>query len=189
LRYLITLTLFVFSLPAFAVDTVQSLDVNQYMGFWHQVGAIPQQFAADCVRHQSAEYRLLEDNTIEVLNSCELEDGSVEVAEGRARINPDFNSPAKLQVTFVSLLNSWLWALSGDYWVIDLDPTYQWSLVGHPELSGLYILSREPKLAPEVLANLRDTVETVGYDSCTIIMTATPGGAFIGGERLCDLEL
>ncbi len=189
MRFFITAILALSTYQARAIDTVQNLDVNQYLGFWHQLAAIPQNFAKDCVRNSSAEYSLLEDGTIEVLNSCEQEDGTVSVAEGRARVNDKFKTPSKLEVTFVKALGNWIWAFSGDYWVIDLESNYQWALVGHPELSGLYILSREPALSNDVLKAMRDKVEAVGYDSCDILMTPTPKGSFEGGERFCDLVL
>ncbi len=187
--FLTLLTSLLFTTHTYAIDTVDDLQVDRYSGLWHQLGAIPQDFAEDCVRNTTAEYSILEDSTIKVLNSCEEEDGDVSVAEGRARVNSDFQKNSKLEVTFVNLFGNWLWSLSGDYWVIDLDPDYQWSLVGHPELSGLYILSRTPTLPSARLKSMRDFIESVGYDSCNVIMSQTPGGSFSGTERFCDLNL
>ncbi len=187
--FLVLLSSLFFTINTYAIDTVNDLQVERYMGLWHQLGAIPQDFAEDCVRNTTAEYKILEDSSIEVLNSCEEENGDLSVAEGRARVNADFQVNSKLEVTFVNVFGTWLWNLSGDYWVIDLDPDYQWSLVGHPELSGLYILSRTPTLPNSRLKSMRDFMESVGYDSCDVIMSETPGGSFSGNERLCDLNL
>jgi apolipoprotein D and lipocalin family protein len=179
----------VFATTSHAVETVENLDLQRYIGLWNQVGAIPQDFAENCVRNTTAEYAVLENGLIEVKNSCTQADGEVSVAMGRARINDEFNDPARLEVTFVQIAGTWIFALSGDYWVIGLDEDYQWALVGHPELNGLYILARDNQLDHETLKMMRDKIESVGYDSCDVIMSRTPANQFQGNERFCDLEL
>lgn len=189
MKLLITILGCLYVSQLMAVDAVKVLEIDRYMGKWNQIGAIPQRFAKDCVRDTTAEYKVLEDGLIEVKNTCIEENGEPSVALGRARVNEDFNMNSKLEVTFVKFFGSWIFSFGGDYWVIDLDKNYEWSLVGHPELSGLYILSRETKLPNSTLKNMRSKIESLGYDSCDVIMSPTPGGKFKGDERFCDLNL
>jgi apolipoprotein D and lipocalin family protein len=176
------------SLQAHSLETVSQLDVDRYQGLWFEMASIPQEFSKDCVSHAQAEYALLEDGLIEVKNSCQEADGSIRVAEGRARPNPNFDSPAKLQVTFVKLI-TWIWSFAGDYWVIALDDNYQWSVVGHPSLDYLWILSRTPDFDPQQLQEIRSYIESVGYDSCRVLMTKNDSNSYDSPTTLCELEL
>jgi apolipoprotein D and lipocalin family protein len=64
--------------------------------------------------------------------------------------------PAKLEVSFFRPF----W---GDYWVIDLDPDYKTAIVGHPSRDYLWLLSRTPTVAPEVMAGLEEKARQSGY--------------------------
>ena len=77
------------------------------------------------------------DGRVGVLNQCYK--GSIDnpdSASGTAWVvDPATN--AKLKVQF-------FWPFSGDYWIIDLDPGYEYAVVGHPSREYLWILSRSP---------------------------------------------
>ncbi len=184
----IILTMSILSLTAhsFALETVPQLDLESYKGLWHEIGSIPQSFSKDCVANTTAEYNILEDGLVQVLNSCYEADGNINVAEGRARLDRELNSPSKLEVTFVKFID-WVWSFSGAYWVIDLDEAYQWSVVGHPDLTYLWILSRTPSMNLEKLYEIRRDIEAMGYDACQVLMTKNDSNTYNGQERLCDL--
>ena len=90
-----------------------------------------------------------DDGTIAVRNECRQEnlEGAVRAVEGRARV-VDPSSNARLKVTF-------FWPFWGAYWIIDLDPGYQWAVVGHPSRNYLWILSRTPAMEDELYDELR----------------------------------
>jgi len=186
-KYLILILTFCsLSLKSIAIETVPELDLDSYKGLWHEIGSIPQSFSKDCTANAKAEYNILESGLVQVLNSCLENDGNINVAEGRARLNPEFNSPSKLEVTFVKFID-WIWSFSGAYWVIGLDKEYNWSVVGHPDLTYLWILSRSPSMDLEQLYEIRRDIEAKGYDSCQVLMTKNDSNAYTGQERLCDL--
>lgn len=176
-----------FSIMAHGLETVENLDIDKYLGEWHQLAAIPQSFQKDCIDDNKAEYSLDDDGRIKVLNSCREANG-INVAEGRARVNPKFDEVSKLQVTFVKIFG-WIWAFSGDYWVIKLGQNYQYSVVGHPDRTYLWILSREKTLPDSVLLEIRDFLTDVGYDNCSIIMSKNDLSPFNGSEKFCDIQL
>lgn len=165
------------------VTTIESLDLERYQGLWFEIASIPQSFSANCESNTQAEYELLEDGKVSVLNSCLTQEGELSQAEGRARINPEFKQSSRLQVTFVNLF-SWWWVAAGDYWVLDIDPDYQWSLVGHPERKSLWILSRTQTLSKADLLKMRELIEAQAYDSCRV--TITQEGA-LKNTKLCEL--
>ena len=70
----------------------------------------------------------------------------------------------QLQVRFVPDWLSWVPLVWADYWVLALDPDYQWALVGEPDRKYLWILSRLPEMDRARFEQLKEKAETMGYD-------------------------
>ena len=141
--------------------TVSAVDLVRYTGLWYEIAKIPNRFQKQCARGTTAEYTLRDDGKITVVNRCFKEDGSLDEAEGVAKIE-DTQTNAKLKVSFVSILG-WrpFW---GDYWVIGLDSNYQWAIVGDPDLKYGWILARTPALDEATLETVFTILENSGYD-------------------------
>lgn len=73
--------------------------------------------------------------------------GDVSEAIGVARQVGTSTSP-KLEVRFAPAWLSFLPFVWGDYWVIELDDSYQLVAVSEPKREYLWILSRTPKVDP-----------------------------------------
>ena len=160
--------------PTPPVTTVSELNLEQYLGKWYQIAAIPMWFQRNCAKNTMAVYSKSDDALIKVENSCEKENGKISEASGRARINPKLDSPSKLQVTFVSIFNYWIWPFGGNYWVIELGKRgdiYDYSVVGDPTREYLWILARKPQLTLEELKPIRDKIKAQFYDLSKIIVT------------------
>ena len=151
-------------------STVTELNIDRYLGLWHQIAYIPNSFQKKCVSSVTAEYQKTRKGRIKVINRCLTKRGRFKSAEGRARINPKFEESGKLQVTFVKIL-TWIWPFGGDYWVLDIDKEYQLAIVGHPERKFLWILSRQTSLSETALRELGDKIAGFGYDPCKIIVS------------------
>lgn len=143
------------------LKTDDYVDINKYLGLWHEVAKIPNRFQSQCVKGTTAKYSMKENGEIEVINSCIGEDGSNDQTEGVARI-VDKKSNAKLGVSFLSILG-WrpIW---GDYWIIGLDTNYQWLIVGTPSRKYGWILSRSTKLEKETLEIIYSILREQGYN-------------------------
>lgn len=139
---------------------VDSVDVKRYMGLWYAVASIPTSFERRCAQGTTAEYTLLDNGRIEVVNTCYDAAGNAIRATGRAWI-PNRKEPTKLKVSFVRFLG--LWLFPGDYWIIELDPDYQFAVVGHPAYRYGWILSRTPTLPDATLAGIVARLEEQGY--------------------------
>ena len=115
--------------PAHPVQTVEHVDLDRYIGLWHQIALIPNRFQDQCAGGTTATYTRRDDGKITVLNRCRTAEGKMDEAEGLAKIENDVTN-AELKVSFVSFLG-WrpFW---GDYWVIGLDEDYDWAAVGTP---------------------------------------------------------
>lgn len=143
---------------------VPFVDLNRYLGTWYEIARYPHSFQENCHASQ-ANYSLRPDGNIRVLNQCRLGafDGKLNEAEGKAWV-VDKASNAKLKVQF-------FWPFSGHYWVIALDPEYQYAVVGHPSRDYLWILSRTPKMDTQLYEKLLQKIEQQGYDTTRLILT------------------
>lgn len=166
------------------VKAVESLELSRYMGSWHEIASIPQFFQRKCIRDTRATYSIIEAPLVRVENICTREDGGKDRAEGRAR-QPDPASASKLEVTFIELFGEYRFWLSGDYWVIALDPNYRWAVVGHPSRRYGWVLAREPRLSPATLAEIIGRIKLQGYDACDFVVTPQTGGLSVR-RALCE---
>ena len=164
-RLLASAALLCLTVSAYAAEPVRSvaaLDIDRYAGQWHEIAHLPVSFQKKCVGDITATYSLRSDGRISVLNGCRVEDGSRLQAEGVAR--PVTGEPGQLQVRFAPDWLSWVPLVWADYWVIALDPNYQWAVVGEPDRKYLWILSRSPSMPRAQLDALKARAESMGYD-------------------------
>lgn len=168
------------------LKTVPNLDLNRYVdGDWYQVAAIPAWFQKQCYSRTKAQY-INEGKTITVINTCYTKKGKKKTAEGQARPKKDFNDPARLEVTFVSVLSHWIWWLvAGDYWVMNIGKNYEYSVVGDPKRKYLWILSRTEQMSEQTLAFLEEKIRNQGYDTCKVKITQEGP---LKGRELCKLK-
>ncbi len=139
---------------------VSTVDFSRYAGLWYDIAHDPNYFQKDCL-HSTAEYAVVNPTEVSVLNTCFKKDGVTSNISGVAKVkNPD--EPAKLKVKFNFFAR-------GDYWIIDLDPNYQWAVVSAQKKKSLFILSRvapmDQKLLSEIVASLKDR----GFDTAELV--------------------
>jgi apolipoprotein D and lipocalin family protein len=140
---------------------VRQLDVPRYMGKWHEIARLPQKFQAQCVADVTATYKLQSNGRIEVTNACRKADGRMSIAIGEAK--PTALAAGALKVRFAPKWLSWMGALWGDYWILELDDDYRWVVVGSSNTDYLWILARTPKLPADVLEQLKQRAARRGY--------------------------
>lgn len=152
------------------LPVVASVDLDRYAGTWHEIARYPNRFERTCARDVTANYTRHPDGTIAVVNACRREDGTVQRAEGRARVV----APAKLEVTFVPAWLDFLPFVWGDYWVIELAPDYSYVVVGEPSREYLWILAREPRLAEPTLKAITSRLPELGFDPAKLVWNPAP---------------
>ena len=143
------------------LKTVEKVDIQKYLGRWYEIARYEHSFEVGC-RNVSANYTLLDDGKIAVLNSCTKEDKEPSEAHGKAYATDDSN--ARLKVSF-------FWPFYGDYWVLMLDEAYQYALIGEPSREYLWILSRDKSLDDETRAKILARLPEFGYDAEQLIWT------------------
>ena len=80
--------------------------------------------------------------------------------------------PGRLQVRFAPDWLAWLPMVWADYWVIALDPDYQWALIGEPGRKYLWVLSRSPRMQRSVFEGIKAKAVAMGYDLDPLLVVA-----------------
>ena len=136
--------------------TVSNLDVTRFMGSWYEIARYEHSFEKG-MTHVKANYSLLSDGTIRVLNSG-IKNGKKKEIEGKARKKKGSNSNSKLEVSF------FLWFYS-DYFIFEIDDNYQYAVIGSSSDKYLWILSRTPQLPQSTINDLLVKIKNRGYDT------------------------
>ncbi len=149
------------------LTVVDSVELDRYVGTWYEIASYPAWFQRDCTS-VTAVYSLRDDGLIKVVNSCRKGslDGKLKQTTGRAKV-VDTDTNAKLKVSFFGPF----W---GKYWIIDLDPDYQWAVVGEPKRKYLWILSRTRSMDEETYEGILARLPIKGYDPDGLHRTVQP---------------
>ena len=147
-----------------APETVPNFNIKKYLGSWHQIAYIPNRFQSMCIAGTKAEYILISEARLKVINSCQDIDSTIHRAEGLARVNAKYQDPARLEVRFAPKWFSFLPFVWGDYWVLDIDTEYSSGLVGSPDRRYLWVLSRTREISQERYSQLIGRARQLGFD-------------------------
>lgn len=151
------------SQPLRPLAPIASLDVPRYMGTWFEIAKYPNRFQKKCLSDTQAQYTLQASGSVQVINRCKKEGGEIDEAVGEARQTGAATSP-RLQVRFAPAWLSLLPFVWGNYWVIDLDESYQLVAVSEPKREYLWILSRKPTVSADAYAALLGRLKAQGFD-------------------------
>lgn len=170
---------------ASVLPTVDYVDLNQYVGKWYEIASVPAWFQKKCVKNTTAEYRALDFDRIDVINSCEKADGTTNVGNGIAHV-VNTETQAELKVSFVPFFSFFGW-FAGQYKILALGDKYEYSVVGDDTRGFGWILSRTPALPLQTLVLLEKKITAAGYDSCQFLTSLQDGGAYSQRLPLCEL--
>nr|AIA10738.1 lipocalin-like domain protein [uncultured bacterium]AIA10880.1 lipocalin-like domain protein [uncultured bacterium] len=152
------------------LPTVKRVDLKRYAGSWHEVARLPQSYEKDCLQ-ATAEYTPNPDGTLKVVNTCYKKRGRVTSIEGKAEAVPGSRN-ARLKVSFHGLAALAPVPDEGNYWIIGLDPGYQWAMVGTPDRQSLWILSRVAALPYPTYQMLKEKARSLGFDTGKLLPEA-----------------
>lgn len=160
------------------VQPVTDLNVLKYLGLWYEsstTSTSDNTFERNCYCTR-ANYSLSTDGSYLVVdNTCNL--GSVQGPQQAAigKAVPDPENPAKLNVTFGP-------SPPAPYWVIILDPNYQYAVVWSCEavlftpVEFMWVLSRTPTMDASLYASITQQAQKItGYNVDTLIPTPQQG--------------
>jgi apolipoprotein D and lipocalin family protein len=148
------------------LEVVGAVDLSRYAGRWYEIARLPNRFEKKCADSVTANYTVRSDGRVDVVNRCRKANGEYTTAKGKAKI-VDKKTNAKLKVTF-------FWPFYGDYWILDLDPNYEYAVVGAPNRDYLWILSRTPQLDEQLYQSLLEKMAARGFATERMIRTSHP---------------
>ena len=140
------------------LQTVPHVDLARYMGDWRVIGEIPY-FAEKGAVDSVESYSLLPDGSIHNWFTCRKGSFRAPVSKITAHayvVNKQTN--AEWRVKFLGGL------VSASYLIIDLDPDYQWTVVGHPSRNYGWIMAREKTMPEATYAAILKRLAAQGYD-------------------------
>lgn len=140
--------------------SVKEVDLVRYMGHWYEIARYENRFEKG-ITYATATYTLLSGGMVRVENKGER-NGKKRVAIGLAKC-PDMLQPGRLKVSF------FLWFYS-PYYIFELDPEYQYALIGSRSDRYLWILARTPQLPEQTMQKLLAIIEERGYDSQKLLI-------------------
>jgi apolipoprotein D and lipocalin family protein len=142
---------------------VQDFDIKRYMGLWYEIARIPQPFDQGSA-WATAEYRIIDNSTIGVVNTAYNQNGTTRGSiTGTAEIL-DPATPAALYVSFpTGQPRSLPDKIHANYLIHDTDYVL-FSIVGSYDGSNLYVLCRKRTMTQSNYNVIIDYVEHLGYN-------------------------
>jgi apolipoprotein D and lipocalin family protein len=157
-----------------AVTPVPKLDDEQMRGTWYEIARLPTKREKSCAGN-NLEIIARGDklNQLQLVDSCKNPKGFLNVHNltAKPQQKKNNNGDGRLKITTI-------WPFSLKYWVLAVDPTYRWSLIGSPNHRFLWIYSRTPTLDPATLAQIQTTAAAEGFATAklvTTVQTLPPG--------------
>jgi len=143
------------------MSTVESLDLERFMGDWHVIGLIPnfiEKSAVNGIEH----YALEPDGSVGITYSFREKhaNGKQKVMKAKGFIY-NHDSKAEWRVQFI-------WPFKFPYLVVELDPDYSYTVIGVPNRKYAWIMSRKPSLDPDVYNGILTRMAAIGYDTSKI---------------------
>ena len=144
------------------VTPVKDFELNRYLGKWYEIARLDHRFERG-LEQVSAEYSLNPDGSVKVVNSgYSTRDQQWQQSVGKAKFVQD-QSTGHLKVSFFG-------PFYGSYVVFELDKQgYQYAFVSGPDLSYLWLLSRQKTVTPAVKARFMQRAKDIGFNTDSLI--------------------
>jgi len=153
------------------LDVVLSVDLHRCAGTWYEIARLPNSFQKQSTQNIIATCTLLNDGTIRVVCNSRMQNGKISETRGRAKIARKDGPNAKLKVRFAPAILSFLPFVWEDYWIINLASDCSYIVIGDPDRTCLWILSRTPRMDESTLQTVLDQVKQNGFDLAGLIRT------------------
>lgn len=144
------------------VTPVNNFDLNRYLGKWYEIARLDHSFERG-LEQVSAEYSLKKGGSVKVVNrgySTTKQKWSESV--GNAKFVQDTNT-GYLKVSFFG-------PFYGSYVVLELDEKgYEYAFVSGPNLSYLWLLSRQKTVDPVIRLRFLERAKDIGFNTDALI--------------------
>ena len=150
--------------------TVPKLDLSRYLGNWYVIANIPYFLEKGKVASYDT-YAMRPDGRMD--NIFTFRKGTLDAPEKSWHgvawvVNHDSNAEWKVR---------FLWPFTSTYLVLELDPDYQWAVVGTPGRGLLWVLARQRHLETPVYRDILKRIAAQGYDTNRLVLVPQPTGS------------
>jgi len=135
--------------------------IKDFMGTWYEIASIPKDYQEGCVLSK-ATYKLKDNDNFEVLNECLLGNNKKRKMKTLAKVIDDCKVP-KFLVNFPNKNQE------EPNYVVWLTDYKNYALVGSPDKSSLWVLSRNKKLEERVYDYLLKFARENGVDVSLLV--------------------
>lgn len=147
--------------------TVEHVDLDRYIGRWYVIANIPYFLEQGKVASYDT-YAKRDDGRLD--NLFTFRKGNFNAPETTWRgvawvVNEETNAEWKVR---------FIWPFSTTYLILELDPDYQWAVVGTPGRGLLWVLARERQMSDETYAMIMQRLTAQGYDPADIVKVPQP---------------
>src|ERR1700742_1421730 len=163
IRHLLALFLFTLTVGCASVKTplkpVDHVDLPRYMGDWYVIANIPY-FAEKGCFDSIESYALRPDGDIDNWFQCRKDsfEAPLKRKASALAVEDDKGTNAHWHVRFFKVI-------SVKYLILDLDPDYQWAVVGHPSRNYGWVLARSKTLPDATYQSILSRLGEQGYDT------------------------
>jgi len=146
-----------------SVSPVTNFELERYLGTWYEIARLDHSFERG-LEQVTAQYSLKDDGVVRVLNKgYSPADEEWQEAEGKAYF-VESTDTAYLKVSFFG-------PFYGSYVVFDLDSEgYEYAFISGPDTSYLWLLSRTPTVAPDIMHRFMIMSHERGFDTEAVIL-------------------
>ena len=147
--------------------TVPQVDLTRYLGNWYVIANIPYFLEKGKVATYDT-YSMRPDGRMN--NTFTFRRGSFDAPEQSWHgvawvVNHDSNAEWKVR---------FIWPLTATYLVLELDPDYQWAVVGTPGRDLLWVLARQRHLDDVTYGDILRCIAAQGYDTNRLALVPQP---------------
>jgi len=146
------------------LPTVANLDIDSYVGKWYTISTLPQFFTRNCVA-QTADYAVVAEDEISVLNTCIKKNGKITDIQGFAKTT---KAAGILKLQFTEGFPGFF-GIKSDYNIILLDTKYRYAMIGGRDRKSLWFLSRTKTVSDAVYNHLVSRAAELGYDTSKLV--------------------
>ena len=153
------------------LEVAPQVELSQLQGKWYEIARLPRTTEVDC-HGTTAFYTQAPDGSLGLVNQCNVggPTGKLQTISMTATV-PDNTVPAKLALN--------VGGYTGDYWILEVGPNYEYTVVGHPSRLYFWILSRTPTLDASVMSGILTRAREKHFDTSVLEYTPQPPA----GER------
>jgi apolipoprotein D and lipocalin family protein len=149
------------------LDVAPNVDLSKFQGKWYEIARLPRTTQTNCYGTTAFYSAPSSGSAMQFINQCNVgsNEGTLNTVSMSATV-PDPSTPAKLALD--------IGGYSGDYWILEVGPQYEYAVVGHPSRLYLWILSRTPTLDTTTTQTLIAHAQSEQFDTSQLIYTPQP---------------